>query len=327
LPTSNNHWVDLYIGEGEYVNSQAHVIGTPTHIVNSGGLDNIASVEWAFSGGTWSAKFEHYINNNPADNSSANIQVLQTTNFSYKTTGGIENLSYTFNPEQAGGVYAWNFIQNYSVSYGEVFIVYNNMTTIETDTPPMISITIVPHVQGSNSSIYITAGDKKSSVIYIMVSVWFSNDRYTIPSPSYANVIMYWEPYTLNNGKTENISVYNTFYGNLNVEVLSENTYGLWNNSYASAIVKSNIYQNGTLPPFQDISKWLVSPFSSTLNIILLACGVLLLFYDFSKFSKPQLIGKGANATTYAPTQVHLYIPLILIALSFVNWALLGISI
>jgi hypothetical protein len=206
------------------------------------------------------------------------------------------------------GVYAWQFSENFT-KYGSVFVVYNNASV--THAPPMISISIIPHTQGENATIYITARDQLSTTIDIMVTIWYGNDQYTVPDPAYANVIYYFKPYILNNGQAINISIYNSFYGNLNVEVLSENNYNVWNNSYATALVKAEVYQNGTPPIISKItlSDLFTTPIASPLNILLFLIGIAGLFYESKQRRPNYLLG------------------LIFIGLSFINWGLIGISI
>ena len=299
------YWVAVMIGEGEYSMLNAHTVGTPTTVVSDGGK---ASITWAFNEGSWTAQFIHFKDNDPTDNSPSNIQVLMIKNFNYIETGGIETLSYTFPTNASSGVYAWQFSENFT-HYGSVFIVYNNASV--THTPPMISISIIPRTQGENATIYITARDQLSTTIDIMVTIWYGNDQYTVPDPAYANVIYYFKPYILNNGQTINISIYNSFYGNLNVEVLSENSYNAWNNSYASALIKAEAYQNGTPPVISQItlSDLFATPIASPLNILLFFIGIAGLFFE-SKQKRPNYM-----------------LGLIFIGLSFINWGLIGISI
>jgi len=106
---SNAGYRTIYVGEGEFNALNSHVSGKPTTSVNAGLTGASALLNWTFSAGSWNVTFVHYLNNNPSDTSSSNIQVLQYNNFSYKETGGIAHLRYNFSLNQASGVYGWRF--------------------------------------------------------------------------------------------------------------------------------------------------------------------------------------------------------------------------
>jgi hypothetical protein len=318
----------IYIGEGEFNLLSSHVSGHPTSVVNSLSSSASAMLNWSFSAGAWNVTFVHYLNNNPSDNASSNIQVLQYDNFTYKQTGGTAKLIYNFSSTAPSGVYGWRFHEGVT-SYGTSFIVYNNASSVLSgDKLPMISIYIKQSAQGQGEVVSVTARDNKSSWIDLEISVWYGNDPYTVPNPSYTNVLYYFAPYNASNG--ENISLpsfSNIFYGEINVEVISHNSYDLWNNSYAQSVVKSNVYSNGTGGGnlFQNGVKWLVEPLSSPVNALFLVAGIGILLWSIhrsgisSQAWKTALSGLGgSNGGVYIPT--HYMAAILLIILAFINW-------
>lgn len=319
----------IYIGEGEFNALNSHVTGTPTSVVNSLSSQTSALLNWSFSAGEWNVTFVHYKDNNPSNNASSNVQVLAYYNFSYKQTGGTAKLRYNFSSSAPSGVYGWRFHEGIT-DYGTSFIVYNNASSVLSgDELPTISIYIKPSAQGQNEIISVTAKDNKSSWIDLEVSVWYGNDPYTVPNPSYENVLYYFAPYNVSNGQNISLpSFSNIFYGELNVEVISHNPYDLWNNSYAQSVVKSNIYQNGTGGGnlFQNKIGWLVEPLASPLNALFLVAGIGILLWSIrrsgieSESIKKTMRGLGQGGI-YLPT--HYLAALVFIILAFINWSLL----
>ena len=318
----------IYLGEGEFNVLNSHVSGKPTSVMDSLGVETHAFLNWSFSAGEWNVSFVHYLNNNPSDNASTNIQALTYYNFSYKQTGGIADLEYNFSALSPSGVYGWRFHEGIT-DYGTSFIVYNNATSVTSwDKLPMISIYIKPSSQGGNEEISITARDNKSSWVDLEISVWYGNDPYTVPNPSYENVLYYFAPYNVTRGTNLSLpSFSNIFYDELNVEVISHNSYNLWNNSYASSVVKSNIYQNGTGGNlFQDSVSWFVEPFISPINAMFLVAGAGILLWSIHRSGiEAQMVRKAerglGNSGFYIPT--HYIAAFAFIILSFVNWSLL----
>ena len=323
-------YMPIYIGEGEFNAINAHVIGKPTSSVTAG-INSQATLEWAFSGGVWNVSFIHYLDNNPADLSPSNIRTLAYYNFTYAGTGGTKNLTYNFSSSEPSGVYAWTVDESFKNLYGGVFLVYNNATSEQSgDSAPSVSVWIKPAVQNAKEVVGIKTSDAKSTTIYLQVSVWFSNDMYTVPSPSYENVLYYFVPYVVGNNQNLTLNFTNTFYGQLNVEVISHNTYGMWNNTYASSVVKSNIYNNGSgiVGPVGP-SIWVI-PIVSPLNIILFLLGAVVLVFSIRRSATIANVTRNAiarirqgqvnvPATVSIPT--HYIAAFVLLFLSAVNWA------
>ena len=321
----------VYIGEGEFNSLNSHVSGKPTTSVDAGLLGASALLNWTFSAGTWNATFVRYVNNDPADNSSSNIQVLQYDNFTYKSTGGTVHLRYNFTLNQASGVYGWRFHEGIT-DYGTSFIVYNNATSLGSgDKPPEISIWIKPASQGGSEEISVTAMDNKSSWVDLEISVWYGNDPYTVPNPSYENVLYYFAPYNVSSGTNFSLpSFSNIFYGELNVEVVSHNSHNLWNNSYASSVVKSNIYQNGTFSWGNSPKQWFVEPLSGPLNAVFLVAGVGLFLWSVHESGLESQARKRVMqglANPFMDVRTHYLAAFVLIILSFVNWSLVFATI
>ena len=322
----------IYIGEGEYNALNSHVSGKPTTSVNAGLTGASALLNWTFSGGDWNVTFVHYLNNDPADTSSSNIQVLQYDNFTYKQTGGEVHLRYNFTLNQASGVYAWQFnTQINSESYGQAFLVYNNITVQQSgDRPPMITIQIQSGKQGGSSTVNIIGKDAKNSSISLEISIWFGNDMYTVPNASYENVIYYFAPASIPSGGNYSLTFTNNFYGELNVEVLSENIYGEWNNSYASSVVKASVYSNGSFQFPTPAKSWITSPFSSPLNALLLVAGIGLFLFSVHESglegAARRRIMQGLNAP-FLDVRTHYLAAVVLFLLAFVNWSLLFATI
>ena len=336
--SSSNQFVayePVYIGEGEFNALNSHVSGKPTTSVNAGLLGASALLNWSFSAGEWEVTFVHYLNNNPSDNSSTNIQVLQYYNFTYKSTGGIAHLRYNFSLNQASGVYAWRFLTSVNdVSYGSSFIVYNNVSVQQSgDKPPMISIYIKPARQGGNEQISVYAKDAKNSSIFLEISVWYGNDIYTIPDPNFSNVLYYFAPANVSSGANYSLPAFtNDFYGELNVEVLSENIYHEWNNSYASSVVRSNVYQNGSFSWGSAPKQWFASPLSSPLNAIFLVAGVGVFIYSVHEsgieVEVRRRVMEGLGAAGFlADARTHYLAAVFLIIIAFVNWSLVFATI
>ena len=315
----------IYVGEGEFNAINSHVLGKPTIVVNSQLVGASAFLNWSFSAGEWNATFVHYLNNNPGDTSPSNIQTLQYYNFTYAETGGIVHLRYNFSSSSPSGVYGWRMHEGVT-DYGTSFIVYNNATSVSSgDKPPMVSIWIKTKVaQGSTETITVLADDLKSSSIDLMVSVWFGNDLYTVPNPSYSNVIYYFAPYNVTSGQNISISFVATFYGEINVEVVSHNAFNQWNNSYASSVVKSNIYDNGSFQLPGPSQSWFTSPLSSILNALFLFAGIVLLIYSIHESglegAERKRIMQGFSAP-FLDFRTHYLAAILLLMLSFVNWS------
>ena len=319
----------IYIGEGQFQALNAHVSGKPTTTVDSQITGASALLNWTFSAGEWNATFIHYRDNNPADLNSSNLQALAYYNFTYAKTGGISHLRYNFSSSQPSGVYGWDLHEGIT-HYGTSFIVFNNITSEQAgDSAPSVSIWIKPAEQSAREIVGISVSDAKSTTIYLQVSVWFSNDMYTVPSPSYENVLYYFVPYAVSNKQNITLNFTDTFYGQLNVEVISHNTYGMWNNSYASSVVKSDVYNNGSggnlfvLGP-----SWLVEPFSGPLNALFLVAGIGVLLFSIKRSGMDANMVKramrgmgGQNGGFFLPT--HYMAAIVLIAFSVINWALL----
>ncbi|MEM0159983.1 MAG: hypothetical protein QW478_15845 [Candidatus Micrarchaeaceae archaeon] len=318
----------IEIGEGEFNALNSHVSGTPTTVVDSQLSGASAFLNWTFSAGEWNVTFVHYLNNNPADTSQSNIDILEYYNFTYAQTGGMKDLRYNFSANQPSGVYGWRFHEGIT-DYGTSFIVYNNITVEQSgDKPPMISIYIKPASQGQSETISVYAKDAKNSSIFLEISVWYGNDIYTVPNPYYENVLYYFAPANVSSGTNYTLPAFtNDFYGQLNVEVLSHNIYNQWNNSYASSVVKENVYQNGSGFGAKGPS-WIVEPFASPLNALFLVAGIGLLLWSIhrsgitSQAAKRAMRGLGGqNGGIYLPT--HYMAAFILLMLAFINWALI----
>jgi hypothetical protein len=322
---TNEGYRTIYVGEGEFNALNSHVSGTPTTVVNSQLTGAAALLNWTFSAGEWNATFVHYLNNNPSDTSSSNIQILQYDNFTYKQTGGMAHLKYNFTSSQPSGVYGWRFYEGIT-DYGTSFIVYNNITVQQSgDRPPMISIYIKSAKQGQTEQISIYAKDAKNSSIFLEISVWYGNDIYTVPDPSYENVIYYFAPANVTSGTNYSLpSFTNSFYGELNVEVLSENIYHEWNNSYASSVVISNVFGNGSFhyPP---TFSWFVSPISGPLNFIFLLGGIGLFIYSVHESGlegrERRLRMQGFDAPLM-DIRTHYLAAIILLIFAFINWSI-----
>ena len=321
----------IVVGEGEFNALNSHVTGKPTTSVDAGLTGASALLNWTFSAGEWNVTFLHFLNNNPADLSSSNIQILQYDNFTYKQTGGIVHLRYNFSLDQVSGVYAWQFHEGIT-DYGTSFIVYNNVTVQQSgDKPPMISIYIKPASQGGSEQISIYARDAKNSSIFMEISVWYGNDIYTVPNATFENVIYYFAPANVTSGTNYTLpSFTNDFYGELNVEVLSENIYHEWNNSYASSVVKSNIYDNGSFHLPGPAKSWITSPFSSPLNALFLVAGIGLFIYSVHESglegAARRKIMQGLGSP-FMDFRTHYLAAVGLFLLAFVNWSLLFATI
>ncbi len=315
----------IEVGEGQYNALNSHVSGKPTTSVNAGLTGASALLNWSFSAGSWNVTFVKYANNNPSDTSPANIQILQYDNATYRATGGNIHLRYNFSLNQASGVYGWRFHEGIT-DYGTSFIVYNNVSVQQSgDKPPMISIYVKPARQGGNEQISIYAKDAKNSSIFLEISVWYGNDIYTVPNASYENVIYYFAPANVSSGTNYTLPAFtNDFYGELNVEVLSENIYHEWNNSYASSVVKSNVYSNGSYHYSSPIS-WFAAPWSSLGNGILLLAAIGTFIYSVhesgleAEARKRVMMGL---ANPFMDFRTHYLLAGLLLLLSVINWPL-----
>jgi hypothetical protein len=320
----------IYVGEGEFNALNSHVLGKPTTVVNSQLAGASALLNWSFSAGEWNVEFVHYLNNNAADTSPSNIQVLAYYNFTYQQTEGVKDLRYNFSATQPSGVYGWRFHEGIT-DYGTSFIVYNNITVQQSgDKPPMITIQINSGRQGGTSTVNIIGKDARNSTISLEISIWFGNDIYTVPNATYENVLYYFAPASIPSGGNYSLTFTNNFYGELNVEVLSENIYGEWNNSYASAVVKANPYSNGSYHFSGPSPSWITSPFSGPLNALFLIAGIGLFIYSVHESGlegaarKKVMQGLGSP---FLDVRTHYLAAIVLFLLAFVNWSLLFATI
>ena len=318
----------VYVGEGELNALKLNTEGPPTPVVNGQGP---AYLNLSFSGGDWNVEFVHFLNNNPGNNSTSNNQILQRYNFTFTQTGGTVRLVYNFTSSNPAGVYGWRLYEGIT-GYGTTFVVHNNVTIQQTgDKPPMISIYIKPASQGGNEQISVYAKDAKNSSIFLEISVWYGDNLYMVPYPSFSNVLYYFAPANVTSGTNYTLpSFTNDFYGELNVEVLSENIYHQWNNSYASSVVKSNVYSNGSYHFPGPAQSWITSPFSGPLNALFLVAGIGLFIYSVHESglegAARRKIMQGLNAP-FLDVRTHYLAAILLFLLAFVNWSLLFTTI
>ena len=314
----------VYVGEGEFNILQLNTDGPPTPVVNGQGP---AYLNLSFSGGDWNVEFVHFLNNNPGNNSTSNIQILQRYNFTFTQTRGTVRLMYNFTSSNPAGVYGWRLYEGIT-GYGSTFVVHNNVTIQQSgDKPPLISIYIKPASQGGNEQISVYAKDAKNSSIFLEISVWYGDNPYIVPYPSFSNVIYYFAPANVTSGANYTLpSFTSNFYGELNVEVLSENIYHEWNNSYASSVVKSNVYNNGSYNSPGPTQSWITSPFSGPLNAVFLVAGIGLFIYSVHESglegAARRRIMQGLNAP-FLDVRTHYLAAVVLFLLAFVNWSLL----
>ena len=318
----------VYVGEGEFNILQLNTDGPPTPVVNGQGP---AYLNLSFSGGDWNVEFVHFLNNNPGNNSTSNIQILQRYNFTFTQTRGTVRLMYNFTSSNPAGVYGWRLYEGIT-GYGSTFVVHNNVTIQQSgDKPPMISIYIEPARQGGIEQISVYAKDAKNSSIFLEISVWYGDNPYIVPYPSFSNVIYYFAPADVTSGTNYTLPSFTSdFYGELNVEVLSENTYHQWNNTYASAVVKSNVYSNGSYHFPGPAQSWVTSPFSSPLNALFLVAGIGLFIYSVHESglegAARRKVLQGFNAP-FLDVRTHYLAAILLFLLAFMNWSLLFTTI
>jgi hypothetical protein len=151
-----------------------------------------------------------------------------------------------------------------------------------------------------------------------------------VPNATFENVIYYFAPANVTSGTNYSLpSFTNDFYGELNVEVLSENIYHEWNNSYASSVVKSNIY-NGSFHLPGPAKSWITSPFSSPLNALFLVAGIGLFIYSVHESglegAARRKIMQGLGSP-FMDFRTHYLAAVGLFLLAFVNWSLLFATI
>ena len=318
----------VYVGEGEFNILQLNTDGPPTPVVNGQGP---AYLNLSFSGGDWNVEFVHFLNNNPGNNSTSNIQILQRYNFTFTQTRGTVRLMYNFTSSNPAGVYGWRLYEGIT-GYGSTFVVHNNVTIQQSgDKPPLISIYIKPASQGGNEQISVYAKDAKNSSIFLEISVWYGDNPYIVPYPSFSNVIYYFAPANVTSGANYTLpSFTSNFYGELNVEVLSENIYHQWNNSYASSVVKSNVYSNGSYHFPGPAQSWVTSPFSGPLNALFLVAGIGLFIYSVHESglegAARRKVLQGLNAP-FLDVRTHYLAAILLFMMAFVNWSLLFATI
>ena len=318
----------VYVGEGEFNILQLNTDGPPTPVVNGQGP---AYLNLSFSGGDWNVEFVHFLNNNPGNNSTSNIQILQRYNFTFTQTRGTVRLMYNFTSSNPAGVYGWRLYEGIT-GYGSTFVVHNNVTIQQSgDKPPMISIYIKPARQGGIEQISVYAKDAKNSSIFLEISVWYGDNPYIVPYPSFSNVIYYFAPANVTSGTNYTLPSFTSdFYGELNVEVLSENIYHEWNNSYASSVVKSNVYNNGSYNSPGPTQSWITSPFSGPLNAVFLVAGIGLFIYSVHESglegAARRKVLQGLNAP-FLDVRTHYLAAILLFLLAFVNWSLLFTTI
>ena len=152
-----------------------------------------------------------------------------------------------------------------------------------------------------------------------------------MPNATFENVIYYFAPANVTSGTNYTLpSFTSNFYGELNVEVLSENTYHQWNNSYASSVVKSNVYSNGSYHFPGPAQSWITSPFSGPLNAVFLVAGIGLFIYSVHESglegAARRKIMQGLNAP-FLDVRTHYLAAVVLFLLAFVNWSLLFATI
>jgi len=215
-------------------------------------------------------------------------------------------LKYTFKDTDPTGAYIWTFTSVYDTSDGEESLwmwsltVHNDFAQQNSaNKEPVVSVEITGTAKINHElTVAISAEDDNSSVIHVWITIYFSSNEYMIPPPWVNTVIVSLYPMDVPNGGT----VYKNFTalhaGQLNVAVISRDSQGKMGNiTYASIYVEgADTGGAGNLP---GLPEWLQFPWESTLNLILLVAGVVLIL---SSNTKLRLLG------------------ILLFFASFINW-------
>ena len=260
----------LYIGVGQFTQLTANVQGSTSLVKGSGP----AYLNFTFNAGNWTVNFDKVINSNPQNLSATNLQVLQTSHFTYAGTGGTKTLVYNFTSADSAGIYVWMF--NESVTkYGSTYVVHD----LRTSFPPKVILWMSPgKLDGQETVSIITVTNTSQMNITIYVSIWYGTDEYLVPPPGSSNILYSNSPYHVISGQNFTLNFKNSMDGQLNMQVIA-NASGSLNLSRDFTTIATNT----TGPPTGNITNWFVwppwGPGSDFLNIISFIGGIGVLLY------------------------------------------------
>ncbi|AGB04091.1 hypothetical protein AciM339_0226 [Aciduliprofundum sp. MAR08-339] len=187
-------------------------------------------------------------------------------------SGVTKTFRYNFTQNDSSGIYVWIITSLYgdSLLSSYSWTVYNNKPDVH---PPRVTVTRTGlFKQGAEVHFYIKAFDDNSSQIKVWVIAWFGNNMYQMPDPATNLIVAYFKPFVIKNGGSADWGVQLNYYGNINLNIISEDKDGNWNITRVQYFVDKASGGGYTI-----YAPWFMWPWEDTTHLILLLIGLLFL--------------------------------------------------
>ncbi len=190
------------------------------------------------------------------------------------------NLEYTFNASDPTGMYVWLYKSvnpDFETLYAFTTTVHNNATVLAGNAPPSISISFSGKPKINNAiTITISATDDNSTTIQVWIMAFYSQNVYMQPDPSTPLMQLWMYPLDVPNGGNKSVSVQLKNDGDFNVVAIGKDDQGAFNITRSFVAVQG--FEGGVGGIIDNSNPWIEWPWSSTVNMIILVVGIMLMF-------------------------------------------------
>lgn len=201
--------------------------------------------------------------------------------------GTKKTFRYNFTANSSTGLYAWILKNEWN---GDVYNlmeedVYNNYTATHNPDGSVNEIPSATITIGEKGKVYymneqipitIHVDDDNSTILHVWVTIWYGNNMYFHPLPG-TPTLMYWGyPLVIDNHSNKTMTITPTIPGQINVEVVVQDSNGALNQTYAQYGVEEGSGGGNNPPPSNN--HCIKFPWEDTTNMILLLFGVILMF-------------------------------------------------
>lgn len=276
---TNPHYQKVATIYGYFTSGIASVKDIHDAAVWHEGEQPYTSIEISFNEGKWGVSLWYGGTTPPIE-----VEKGQVTNQGaklIKNFGEWSNVTktfrYNFTENDSSGIYVWVIKSVYgnSVLDSYSWTVYNNKPNAK---PPTITITRSGMFkQGMTVHFYIKAKDDNSTKIKIWVIAWFGNNMYQMPDPETNLIVAYFKPFEVKNGGVADYQVQLNYYGNINLNIISEDEDGNWNITRVQYYVDKASGGGYSLLP-----SWFMWPWEDTIHLVIFLVGLLFLFVSRS---------------------------------------------
>lgn len=219
------------------------------------------------------------------------MKVYPSTTSYYTRDDSPVHVEYPFDGTQPAGAYIWEVV-SYSHT-GETLmawtlVISNNYTSQQVingtihDYKPKLSIefnsTGTPHVNG-DLTIIVHAYDNDSTYVNVWLIVFYSNNLYEAPPPWISTMQIFNYPlhiFLSNMNGSASLKIQLKYGGQLNVYVWGKDDGGAFSAKRAFIMIQD--FQGASGGGSISQPNWLMFPWQSTANMVLLLFGVLLMF-------------------------------------------------